>query len=135
MESVTIGVEVYEGQGAMVRVFILSAHPLFGQGVESLLRLETGLEIAGRETDVDKAIGRIRELRPDAVILDNSSPVCLLTPTVVDIFAACPGVRVVGLNLENNTACIYSGEQRVVESAEDFFEAIKSKAPACGNAT
>jgi len=118
-----------------VRVFILSARPLFGQGVESLLRRETGLEIVGREADVDLAMDRIRELRPDVVVLDNSSPVCLLTPAVVDIFAACPGVRVVGVNLENNTVCIYSGEQRVVESMEDFFATIKPEAPAVGNAT
>jgi len=109
----------------MVRVFILSARPLFGQGVESLLRRETGLEIVGREADVDLAMDRIRELQPDVVVLDNSSPVCLLTPAVMDIFAACPGVRVVGLNLENNTVCIYSGEQRVVESMEDLVEAIE----------
>jgi DNA-binding NarL/FixJ family response regulator len=55
----------------MKRIFILSSYPLFGQGVESLLRQETGLEIVGRETDVDKAMERIKELRPDGVIIDS----------------------------------------------------------------
>ena len=41
---------------------MLLSHPLFGQGVESLLRQEAGLEVVGRETDADKLIGRIEEL-------------------------------------------------------------------------
>jgi len=48
--------------GAMKHVFVLSSHPLFGQGVESLLRQEKGLEIVGRETDVDKAIECTRRM-------------------------------------------------------------------------
>jgi len=37
-------------------IFVLSNHPLFGQGVENLLRQEKRLNIVGRETDVDRAI-------------------------------------------------------------------------------
>jgi len=39
-------------------IFMLSSHPLFSQGVESLLRQETGLEIVGREADADEAFAR-----------------------------------------------------------------------------
>ncbi len=39
----------------MKRIFMLSSHPLFSQGVESLLRREAELEIVGRETDADKS--------------------------------------------------------------------------------
>ena len=42
--------------GAMKSIFVLSSHPLFGQGVEILLRQEAGLDIVGRETNVDKAM-------------------------------------------------------------------------------
>lgn len=34
--------------GAMKRIFMFSTNPLFSQGVESLLRQETGLDIVGR---------------------------------------------------------------------------------------
>jgi DNA-binding NarL/FixJ family response regulator len=42
----------------MKRIFMLSSHPLFSQGVESLLRRETGLEIVGREADADENLAR-----------------------------------------------------------------------------
>ena len=99
----------------MKRIFMFSTNPLFGQGVESLLRRETGLEVVGREADVDKAIGRIKELRPDVVILDSGDPACAFTPAVMRILREGVGAKVIGLNLENNTMCIYRGEQRVVK--------------------
>ena len=104
----------------MKRVFILSSHPLFSQGVESLLRQEPGVDIVGRETDVDKAIERIKELQPDVVILDNGDP----TPEVMCILREGVGTKVIGLNLQDNTICIYRGEQRVVKEVEDLVEAI-----------
>ena len=108
----------------MPRVFILSGNPLFGQGVESLLRQETGLEIVGREADLDSAVARVRELKPDVVVLDSSTPACVATTAVVRIFEACQGVRVVGLSLHDNTMCIYRGEQRLVTEVKDLVEAI-----------
>lgn len=109
----------------MKRIFMLSSHRLFSQGVESLLRRDTGLEIVGRETDVDKAIERIKELRPDAVILDDAEPKCDPTPAVMRILGEGLGTKVIGLNLQNNTICIYLGEQRVVRCTEDLIEAIE----------
>jgi DNA-binding NarL/FixJ family response regulator len=109
----------------MMRVLILSNHPLFGQGVESLLRRETGLEIVGREADVDKAMERIKELRPDVVVLDSGDPACDLTPAVMRILREGVGTKVIGLNLQDNTICIYRGEQRVVKEVRDLVEAIE----------
>jgi DNA-binding NarL/FixJ family response regulator len=69
------GVVIVQGEaGVMMCVLIVSSHPLFGQGVESLLRQEAGVEIVGRETDVDYAIERIKELQPDVIILGNDDP-------------------------------------------------------------
>jgi DNA-binding NarL/FixJ family response regulator len=97
----------------MVRVFIFSSHPLFGQGVERLLCQETGLDIVGWETDVDKAFERIK--KP--------------TPAVMRILREGLGIKLVGLNLKDNTLCIYWGEQRVVKSIEDLVKAIEHSPP------
>ena len=104
----------------MKRVLILSSHPLFGRGVESLLRKETRLDIVGWEADIDKAVERIRELQPDVVILDSGDP----TPEVLRILREGLGTKVIGLNLQDSTMCIYRGEQRVVKRIEDLVEAI-----------
>ena len=109
----------------MRRVFILSSHPLFSHGVENLLRRESRLEIVGREADVDKAMERIKELQPDVVIVDSGDPACGLTPAVMRILREGVGTKVIGLNLQDNTICIYRGEQRVVKEVKDLVKAIE----------
>ena len=108
-----------------MRVLIIANNPLFSQGVESLLRQESRLEVMGREADVDKAMERIRELEPDVVIVDSGDPTCGPTPAVMRILREGVGVKVIGLNLQNNTICIYRGEQRVVKEVKDLVEAIE----------
>jgi DNA-binding NarL/FixJ family response regulator len=66
----------HQRQVPMKRVFWLTSHPLFSQGIESLHRQEAEVEIVGRETDVDKAAERIQELRPDVVIVDSNDAAC-----------------------------------------------------------
>jgi DNA-binding NarL/FixJ family response regulator len=111
----------------MKRIFMLSSHPLFSQGVESLLCGEAGLEIVGREMDLEKGLDRIRELRPDVVIVDNSDPMQDPTPAVMRILRERLGTRVIGLNLQDNIVCIYRGEQRMARGVEDLLEAIKAE--------
>jgi DNA-binding NarL/FixJ family response regulator len=113
----------------MRRVFILSCHPLFGQGVESLLRREAGLEIVGQETDLDQAVERIKEIRPDVVILDCAEPARDPTLAVMRILREGLGTKVIGLNLQNNTLYIYRGEQRLVKEVKDLIEAIEPLPP------
>jgi DNA-binding NarL/FixJ family response regulator len=109
----------------MKRVLILSSHPLFGQGVESLLRQESRLEVVGREADVDQAMERIKELQPDVVVIDSADPAGDPTPALMCILREGVGIKVIGLNLQDNTVCIYRGEQRVVREVKDLVQAIE----------
>jgi TorA maturation chaperone TorD len=109
----------------MKRVFLLSSYPLFGQGVASLLRREMGLEIIGQEADVERAIECIRALGPDVVIFDCNDPQVDPTLAMLRIFREGLVTKVIGLNLQDNTVCIYRGEQRVVKEVEDLLEAIE----------
>ncbi len=111
----------------MVRVFLLSGRTLFGQGIASLLRREAGLEIVGQEMDADKAIERITELRPDAVITDNSDPACDLPMTVTRILTSETPMLVIGLDLMENKIHLYRGEQREARGVEDLVVAIKTE--------
>jgi DNA-binding NarL/FixJ family response regulator len=117
----------------MRRVFILSCHPLFGQGVESLLRQEARLEIVGQETDVEQAVERIKEIRPDVVILDCAEPARDPTPVVMHLLREGLGSKVIGLNLHDNTLYIYPGEQRLVKEVKDLVEAIEPPSPEPAN--
>jgi DNA-binding NarL/FixJ family response regulator len=111
----------------MKRIFMLSSHLLFSQGVESLLCREAGLEIVGREVDLEKGLNRIRELQPDVVIVDSGDPTHDPTPTVMRILRERLGTRIIGLNLQDNIVCIYRGEQRIVRGVEDLLEAIEAE--------
>ncbi len=109
----------------MKRVFILSSHPLFGRGLENLLRWEEGLEIVGHVADPEQALAQIKTLRPDAVILDSSDPALDRSLVVMRIFREGLRPCVIGLDLRNNTLAIYRGEERIVESVRDLVDAIK----------
>ncbi|HEX9077903.1 MAG TPA: hypothetical protein VF932_19140 [Anaerolineae bacterium] len=110
----------------MKRVFILSCHPLFSKGVETLLRQQQGFDIVGRESDLEKAIIRLKELRPDVVILDMGVPGGDYGPIRSRILDDNQGVKIVGLNLENNTFSIYHEEQRILHQVQDLMQAIEN---------
>lgn len=110
----------------MERVFLLSGHSLFGRGVEALLRGEAELEIVGRETNVETAIELIKQLQPDAVVVDSNDREVDLKPVVMRILEKTQGTKIIGLNLEDNTLQVYRGEQRIAKRVEDLVEAIRS---------
>jgi len=117
-----------KGDSAIKRIFILSSHPLFSAGVETLLRDETGLELVGRETSPDRAIERIKELKPDIVILDTDYATCNSDPVLIRIFQEQLGIQVIGMNLQDNRICIYHEERRVVQCVDDLKSIIKNDA-------
>ena len=119
--------DIWRGMHSMARVFILSKYPLFGRGVESLLRQETELEIVGQETDADQAIERITELHPDVVIVDSSDPACDPIATITRILKTETPVKVIGLDLKENKIHLYHGEQREARGVEDLVAAIKTE--------
>jgi DNA-binding NarL/FixJ family response regulator len=114
-----------EGVIAVKRVFLFSSQSLFSEGIESLLRRELGLEIVGRETDVGRAIECIKEFQPDVVIMDSSDPQDDFMTAVMHILREDLEIKLIGLNLHNNTLSIYRGQQRLVRELKDLEEAIK----------
>ncbi|NLE77921.1 MAG: response regulator transcription factor [Chloroflexi bacterium] len=113
----------------MIRIFIVTSHPLFGEGVERLLRQKVEVNIVGRASTVEGALQSLGALRPDVVIWESECPACRLTPAVSSILQEGAVSRVIALNLQNNTMCIYSGERKEVTGTEDLFEAMEPVRP------
>jgi DNA-binding NarL/FixJ family response regulator len=107
------------------RVFILSRHSLFGQGIETLLSQQAELDIVSRETDLSAAVECIRTSRPDVVIVDCDNPEPDLSSAVMCILQERLGVCVIGLSLRDNRISIYRGEDREVRQVEDLLAAIQ----------
>jgi DNA-binding NarL/FixJ family response regulator len=106
----------------MKRIFMLSSHALFCEGIESLLRSDSELEFIGQDADVKNGIKRINELQPDVVILDDGSPIDN-TPLVTLTLQQLLGRLVIGLNLRENVLYAH-GERRVLTGPDDLRQAI-----------
>jgi DNA-binding NarL/FixJ family response regulator len=54
------------------RLVIVDDHPIVRKGIQSLLKQEPDLEICGEAESAGEALDQIRELQPDAAIIDIS---------------------------------------------------------------
>jgi two-component system, NarL family, response regulator NreC len=57
-----------------IRVLICDDHTLFCEGIKAMLRTEPTLEIVGEARDGRVAIEKVKELKPDIVLMDVSMP-------------------------------------------------------------
>src|SRR5467141_4554270 len=57
-----------------MKVFIADDSPLFVERLTELLRDVPGVKLAGQAGDVSESVRRIRQMKPDAVILDLQMP-------------------------------------------------------------
>jgi chemotaxis response regulator CheB len=114
--------------GAMKRVIILLSHQLLGQGIQSLLLQQTGLEIVACEPDVDKLIELAKDLKPDVAIVDLADLAWDRMPVVLRILGTGVVPTVIGVGVEDNTISIYHEEQRVVKEVTDLVKAIQQGA-------
>jgi DNA-binding NarL/FixJ family response regulator len=112
----------------MTRVFILFDFPLFGQGIERLLRRQTRLEVVGQETDENIGIKRIAELHPDIVIVGNGDPASDVT-AILRILKIEPPIKVIALDRKVNRLYLYHREEREVRNVENLMDAINGQLP------
>jgi len=62
-----------------MKVFIADDSPLFVERLTELLRDVPGVKLAGQAGDVSESVRRIRQMKPDAVILDLQMPGALVS--------------------------------------------------------
>ncbi len=84
------------------------------------------MELVGEETEVERAIERIKELAPEVVLLEQDALRSDPGPVVMRILEEMPSTKIVGLNLADNTIRVYRGEQRVPREIGDLLEVIKN---------
>lgn len=67
--------EAHSGSGnPKARLLIVEDHFFMREGIKAILQRDAALEVAGEAQDVQEAISRCREIRPDLILMDVSLP-------------------------------------------------------------
>ena len=96
-----------------MRVLIVDDHPLFRDGLRSLLEVR-GIDVVGEASTGREAVDQARRLQPEVVLMDLDMPELNGLAATRLISAELPGVKVVILTASEDDA--------------NLFEAIKSGA-------
>jgi hypothetical protein len=109
---------------AMRQVFVFSEQTPLGRDVAGLLQPETELDTLGWETDLDRAIRRIHENHPPAVIVVGQDVATDCGPSVARIQHECPGLQIAEVNLESRVVRLHIGDDCIVEELRELLKAV-----------
>ncbi|SOC53552.1 response regulator [Ornithinimicrobium cerasi] len=83
----------------MIRVLVVDDHPLFRDGLQSLLRTVEDVEVVGAVGDGAAAVAAALRLRPDVVLMDLNLPGTSGMEATRQIAASAPQVAVLVLTM------------------------------------
>ncbi len=109
---------------SMWTAFILYNHPLFARGLERLLQGQDGVVVAGVEKTTDKALAHVKELRPDVIIIEAEQRESQPEQLFSHFLREQPAAKMIRLNLQDNTAILYSGRRCTANSIEDLMQSF-----------
>lgn len=107
-----------------IRVFILYDHPLFGLGLEKLLRQEKGIEVVGTTIRSHMSVEQLRAVRPDVIMVEGGEP-GLASNLWEALKESLPG-RVITVGLDENRATVYTTRRVPAAEVKDLVKAVKS---------
>jgi two-component system response regulator NreC len=84
-----------------IRILICDDHVLFSEGIKAILRAEPGLEVVGEVRDGRQAVEKVKELRPDVVLMDIAMPDLSGFEATRRVHEADPSVRVLMLTMHD----------------------------------
>jgi DNA-binding NarL/FixJ family response regulator len=93
---------------APIRVLIADDHPLFCDGLATLLTDGSGTELAGAATTGTEAVDLARETQPDVVLMDLHMPGMNGIEATRRIVADCPHVAVLVLTMFDDDGSVLS---------------------------
>lgn len=107
------------------RVLIASSHPLFGQGLRSLLqaRQATGVEVVGMVATLEQAIEALERLNPDLIIVDYDDERLNRDEFLARFVEGEKKLRVVLLSLQSSSdAIVYDRRTLAASQIDDWLD-------------
>jgi cytochrome c oxidase subunit 2 len=107
------------------RVLIASSHPLFGQGLRSLLlaRQKADVDVVGMVSSLQEALAAIERLAPDLVIVDYDDRALNREEFLARFVGSEKKLRVVLLSLQNpDQAIVYDRRTMAAARIDDWLE-------------
>jgi two-component system response regulator NreC len=80
-----------------IKVLIVDDHTLVRAGIRSLLMLVEDIEVVGEASDGKEALARVRQLKPDVVLMDLAMPVMGGLEATRRLRREFPGIKVLAL--------------------------------------
>jgi cytochrome c oxidase subunit II len=107
------------------RVLIASSHPLFGQGLRSLLRERqgSGVFVIGMVSNLEQALAALERLNPDLIIVDYDDEVLNRDEFLARFVEGERKLRVVLLSLHSGSeAIVYDRRTMAASQIDDWLE-------------
>ena len=92
----------------MIRLVVADDHPLFRDGLRTLVALEAGLEVVGEAENGADAVELARELEPDVVVMDLHMPALNGIEATRRIVEALPDVGVLVLTMFEDDDSVFA---------------------------
>ncbi len=86
-----------------IRILIVDDHPIVRQGLAELVNHEVDLAVCGQAEDSHEAMGAVRELEPDTVVVDISLKETSGLELIKDIHSQYPDLPVLALSMHDET--------------------------------
>ena len=106
-----------------IRVFVVDDHTLLRDGISALLDLVPDMEVVGEAGNGREALDKVRELRPDVVLMDIEMPVMDGLEASRRIHARHPAIKVLILSQ-------YDDAGHVLDAVEAGVQGFVDKAAA-----
>ena len=107
------------------RVLIASSHPLFGQGLRSLLQAwqTIGVEVVGMVATLEQALEALERLNPDLIIVDYDDELLNWDEFLARFVEGEKKLRVVLLSLQSSSdAIVYDRRTLAASQMDDWLE-------------
>ena len=85
-----------------IRVLIVDDHRMFAEGLRYVINAQPDLEVVGSAADGREALRQVKDLKPDAVVMDISMPELNGIEATELILKRAPQVKIVILSMYSN---------------------------------